>query len=41
MKYRTEKRIIDDNGEVYDVGDEVSVIYNKESGYEGVDSAVR
>lgn len=35
MKYRTEKRIISENGKVFNVGDIVSVTYNKESGYEG------
>lgn len=35
MKYKTEKRIIGGRGEVFKVGDEVGVVYNKESGFEG------
>jgi hypothetical protein len=35
MKYRTEKTIIDENGQKFKEGDTVSVTYNKESGFEG------
>ena len=35
MNYRTEKIIIDDNGQKFKVGDTVGVTFNKASGHEG------
>lgn len=35
MSYRTEKIIIDDNGQKFKVGDTVGVTFNKVSGHEG------
>lgn len=35
MNYRTEKIIVDDNGQKFKVGDTVGVTFDKVSGYEG------
>ena len=35
MSYRTEKIIIDDNGQKFKVGDTVGVTFNNASGHEG------